>query len=78
MTIEGRLVRDTLRVAPIDDIEAATRATLAPVLSAARLRAGARVAVTAGSRGIARIPQILRAILAHERDAGLGEQRQML
>ena len=70
MTIACRLVRDTLRVAPIEDIEASTRATLAPVLSAARLRPGARVAVTAGSRGIARIPQILRAICVVVREAG--------
>ena len=70
MTIDSRLVRDKLRVAPIDDIEAETRRTLAPVLSEARLRSGARVAVTAGSRGVARIPQILRAICVVVREAG--------
>lgn len=70
MTIEGRLVRDTLRVDDIDDIGATVRSALEPVLQGAGLRSGARVAVTAGSRGVARIPEILRAVCATLREAG--------
>ncbi|HEX3549502.1 MAG TPA: hypothetical protein VHT53_03965 [Candidatus Elarobacter sp.] len=69
-TIAARLVRDTLEAPAIGDVAAAARAALAPVLARASLRAGARVAVTAGSRGIARIPDILRGACDAVRDAG--------
>ena len=69
-TIGARLVRDTLNVPAIPDVTAAARATLARVLAGAGLRPGARVAVTAGSRGIARIDAILRGACDAVRDAG--------
>ncbi|HEV3088350.1 MAG TPA: hypothetical protein VGX96_14115 [Candidatus Elarobacter sp.] len=69
-TIDARLVRDTLDVPAIADVAAAARNALAPVLADAGLRKGARVAVTAGSRGIARIDAILRGACDAVRDAG--------
>ena len=69
-TIDARLVRDTLDTPAIADVAAAARAALAPVLARAGLRAGARVAVTAGSRGVARIDLILRGACDAVRDAG--------
>jgi hypothetical protein len=69
-TIEARLVRDTLDTPAIADVAAAAHAALAPVLARAGLRAGARVAVTAGSRGVARIDLILRGACDAVRDAG--------
>jgi hypothetical protein len=68
--IDARLVRDTLDTPAISDVAAAARAALAPVLARAGLRAGARVAVTAGSRGVARIDLILRGACDAVRDAG--------
>ena len=58
--IDARLVRDTLDAPAIADVTTAARDALAPVLARAGLRPGARVALTAGSRGISRIPEILR------------------
>jgi hypothetical protein len=69
-TIDARLVRDTLDVPALPDVAASAREALAPVLARAGLRAGARVAVTAGSRGIARIDLILRGTCEAVRDAG--------
>jgi len=68
--IEARLVRDTLETPAIADVAAAARDALAPVLRGAALRPGARVAITAGSRGIARVPEILRGCCEAVRDAG--------
>ncbi|HTD34628.1 MAG TPA: hypothetical protein VK665_13250 [Candidatus Elarobacter sp.] len=68
--IAARLVRDTLDVPAVGDVAGAAREALAPVLARAGLRAGARVAVTAGSRGIARIDAILRGACEAVRDAG--------
>jgi hypothetical protein len=68
--IPARLVRDTLQVPAIPDVTAAARATLARVLAGAGLRPGARVAVTAGSRGISRIDAILRGACDAVREAG--------
>jgi hypothetical protein len=68
-SIDARLVRDTLDVPAIRDVAAAAREALAPVLARAALRAGARVAVTAGSRGVARIDAILRGACDAVRDA---------
>jgi hypothetical protein len=69
-TFDARLIRDTLDVPSIADVTAAARAALAPVLSRAGLKPGARVAVTAGSRGVARIDEILRGACDAVRDAG--------
>ena len=69
-TIDARLVRDTLEAPGIDDVAGAAREALAAVLARAGLRAGARVALTAGSRGIARIDEILRGACEAVRDAG--------
>jgi hypothetical protein len=69
-TIDARLVRDTLDTPAIADVAAAAREALAPVLARAGLRPGARVAVTAGSRGVARIDLILRGACDAVRDAG--------
>jgi hypothetical protein len=69
-SIDARLVRDRLDTPAIAEVSAAARAALAPVLARARLRAGARVAITAGSRGVARIDIILRGACDAVRDAG--------
>src|SRR5947209_432530 len=69
--IDARLVRDTLDTPAIADVAAAAHAALAPVLARARLRAGARVAVTAGSRGVARLDLILRGACDAGRRAGV-------
>lgn len=69
-TIEARLVRDTLYTPALDDVTAAARAALGPVLRAAGLRPGARVALTGGSRGIGRIGEILRGTCEAVRDSG--------
>jgi Domain of unknown function (DUF362) len=69
-TIDAWLVHDTLDVPAIADVAAAARSALAPVLADAGLRRGARVALTAGSRGIARIDAILRGACEAVRDAG--------
>lgn len=68
--IEARLVRDGLNVPAIDDVAGAAREALAPVLARAKLRAGARVAITAGSRGISRVGEVLRGACDAVRDAG--------
>lgn len=69
-TIDARLVRDTLDLPAIADVAAAARAALAPVLREAALKPGARVALTAGSRGVARIDAVLRGACEAVRDAG--------
>ncbi len=69
-TFDARLVRDTLEVPAIADVTAAARAALAPVLAGAGLRPGARVALSAGSRGVARIGAILRGACDAVREAG--------
>ncbi len=68
--LAARLVHDTLDIPAIADVTTAARDALAPVLAAARLRPGARVAITAGSRGIARIDAILRGACDAVRAAG--------
>jgi hypothetical protein len=70
MNIDARLVRDTLETSVIADVTIAAREALAPVLARAGLRPGARVALTAGSRGIARIAEILRGACDAVRAAG--------
>ncbi|HEY4439565.1 MAG TPA: hypothetical protein VGN14_03875 [Candidatus Elarobacter sp.] len=68
--LDARLVRDTLDVPAIADVTTAARDALAPVLASAGLKPGARVAITAGSRGIARIDKILRGAADAVRAAG--------
>ncbi len=68
--IDARLVRDIMVTPALDDVRAAAHDALAPVLAGAGLRPGARVAVTAGSRGISRIGQILRGTCDALREAG--------
>ncbi|GAC1535369.1 MAG: lactate racemase domain-containing protein [Candidatus Velthaea sp.] len=67
--IEARIVRDTLVAPAIGDPQYAAHEALAHVLRG-RIKRGARVAITAGSRGIANIPAILRGLVAAVRDAG--------
>jgi hypothetical protein len=68
--IDARIVRDTLETPAIGDVSGAASAALAPVLARARLRPGARVAITAGSRGVGRIDAVLRGTCDAVRDAG--------
>lgn len=67
-----RMVRVRQRFAreQIDDVAAEIQRGMAAVGLAARIRPGSRVAITAGSRGIARIPAILRAVADAVRAAG--------
>jgi hypothetical protein len=69
-TIDARIVRDTLSAVAIADVTSAASEALAPVLARARLRPGARVAITAGSRGVGRIGEILRGACDAVREAG--------
>ena len=69
-TLDARIVRDTLETPAIDDVSGAASAALAPVLARARLRHGARVAITAGSRGVGRIDAVLRGACNAVRTAG--------
>ena len=69
-TIDARIVRDTLEAHGIDDVTGAACTALAPVLARARLRPGARVAITAGSRGVGRIGEILHGACDAVREAG--------
>jgi hypothetical protein len=54
----------------IQDLEAATDQALAQCGALARVRAGQEIAITAGSRGIASVPRILRAVVRAVRDRG--------
>jgi hypothetical protein len=67
-----RMVRVRQRFADehIDDVAAVIRSQMAEVGLAARLRPGARVAITAGSRGIFQIDRITRAVVDAVREAG--------
>ena len=55
----------------LSDIEGAVRRTLAEQGIGAGLEPGARIAIGAGSRGVANISTIVRATVAHFRDLGL-------
>ncbi len=54
----------------IDNIPVAVRAALAPLNLATRIKPGQTVALTAGSRGIANIPVVLKSVVQHLRDLG--------
>lgn len=66
---EARTLRDTLVAPAIHDPQHAAHAALSGVLHG-RISPGARVAITAGSRGVANIPVILRGLVEAVRDAG--------
>ena len=63
-------VRQLFQGPAVADVPAAVAATLAPLNLKARLRPGAAVAVTAGSRGIANIAPITRAVVDAVQAAG--------
>ena len=65
------LVRQNLPDCRLPDVAAATRQTLEHSGLAARLPSGARIAIGAGSRGIANIDVIVRAVVAYWRDHGM-------
>ena len=55
----------------IDDLEAATLAALDGIDALEGLPSGARVALTAGSRGIHDMPEVLRTVVAELQSRGL-------
>src|SRR5262245_33202451 len=63
-------VRQHLDRPRLEDVPAAVRATLAHLELERRIRPGHTVALTAGSRGIANIPVILRAVVEHLKALG--------
>ncbi|HET6382190.1 MAG TPA: lactate racemase domain-containing protein [Armatimonadota bacterium] len=63
-------LRQKLLEAPLADVEAAVAAELDGAGIAAIIRPGQRIAITAGSRGIASIPAVLRAVAASVRRVG--------
>ncbi len=65
---EWALVRHNTDPAEVGDVRAAVRAALEPVMGT--VRPGTRVCVTAGSRGIDRIDQVIRAVVERLQDAG--------
>jgi len=65
-------VRQTFEAPRVEDIEAEVRTQLASLSLGQRVRQGQTVAITAGSRGIANIHKILRAVVGYLR--GLGAQ----
>jgi hypothetical protein len=54
----------------VENIPAAVRAALEPLRLGNTIKAGQSVALTAGSRGIANIPVILKSVVQHLRDLG--------
>jgi hypothetical protein len=54
----------------VENIPAAVREALAKLNLGTRIKAGQTVALTAGSRGIANIPVILKSVVQHLRDLG--------
>ena len=65
---EWALVRHRMDPAEVSDVRAAVRAALEPVMGT--VRPGARVCVAAGSRGIDRIDQVVRAVVGRLQEAG--------
>ena len=63
-------VRQSLPGDRVDDVASAVRAEMLRIGLAARLKRGARVAITAGSRGIADIPLVIRTVAEVVRDQG--------
>ncbi len=54
----------------VENIPAAVRSALTPLNLSSKIKAGQSVALTAGSRGIANIPLILKSVVQHLRDLG--------
>jgi len=54
----------------VEDVPGTVRAELERIGLAASIRPGMRVAITAGSRGVANIPAIIRAVASFVKDAG--------
>jgi hypothetical protein len=69
--LRGRRYRQHLPRPRVEDVEAAVREELAKLDLPSVLRAGATVAVTAGSRGIAGIARLLAAVVGMLRSWGL-------
>jgi hypothetical protein len=67
--IEAQIVRDTLVAPAIADPQHAAHDALAHALRG-RITRGQRVAITAGSRGVANIPALLRGLVGAVRDVG--------
>jgi Lactate racemase N-terminal domain len=63
-------VRQQLYSAPVADLEGAVRAALAQGGLEGSVRPGQRIAITAGSRGIANIAAVLRTVAARVRELG--------
>lgn len=63
-------LRQTFAGPRLDDIPAAVRSALAPLNLGQRIKAGQSVALTAGSRGIANIPLILKSVVQFVKDLG--------
>jgi hypothetical protein len=63
-------VRSSSKQSGLDDVSKAVETAIAASRLERRLPSGARVAITAGSRGIAEIPRILRAVVATVRSLG--------
>ena len=63
-------IRQRVSTGAIDDVERAVREAFASIGASDRLRAGSRVAITAGSRGIDRIDTLLRAVVSEVKGCG--------
>ncbi|HHY92706.1 MAG TPA: DUF2088 domain-containing protein, partial [Firmicutes bacterium] len=63
-------IRQRLECPVIEDVEQAVLSALATLPLKEKIRPGAQVAITAGSRGIANIPLILRTVVRAVRAAG--------
>lgn len=63
-------VRQTFPRPRVENIPQGVRAALAPLELGKKIRPGQSVALTAGSRGIANIPLILKSVVQHLRDLG--------
>src|SRR5260370_736237 len=64
------LPRPTLPRARVETVPAEVRAPLDSLRLGGTIKAGQSVALTAGSRGIANIPGLLKAVAQHLRDLG--------
>src|SRR4051794_28938358 len=63
-------VRQELPTDRVQDVEAAVREAIEAQDAIRTLKPGGRVAITAGSRGIADIDKVLRAVVTRLREAG--------
>src|SRR5262245_39609119 len=63
-------VRQTFARPRIDNVPAAVRGALEKIDLKRKIKPGQRVALTAGSRGIANIALILKSVVQHLRDLG--------